>query len=135
MPTLRAAARPPALTAILAALLIGCTAASSVAPGPSRSPVASAGGGASTSDEPSASIPGPTHPPLATGPDQLRLERVVEGLADPINIAHAADGSGRLFINEQAGAVRVIEPEGTLLEEPFVDLSARVPSGGGQGQV
>ena len=133
MPTLRAAARGPALTATLAALLIGCTAASSVAPGPSRLPVASAGGGASTSDEPSASIPGSTNPPLATGPDQLRLERVVEGLADPINIAHAADGSGRLFINEQAGVVRVIEPDGTLREEPFVDLSDRVRSGGEQG--
>ena len=125
MPTLRAAARRPALIVILSAVLVGCTAASSVEP--------SAGGGASTSDEPSASIPGSTNPPLATGPDDLRLERVVEGLNDPINIANAGDGSGRLFINEQAGVVRVVESDGTLRAEPFVDLAGRVRGGGEQG--
>jgi glucose/arabinose dehydrogenase len=131
MPTLRAAARGPALTATLAALLVGCTAASSVAPGPSRSQGVSAD--PSSSARPSDSIPGSTNPPLPTGPDRFRLERVVEGLADPINIAHAGNGSGRLFINEQAGRVRVVEPDGTLRAEPFVDLADRVRGGGEQG--
>ncbi len=106
---------------ILGAVLIGCTAVPSVEP--------SAGGGASTSDEPSASIPGSTNPPLASGPDHLRLERVVEGLNDPIGITHARDGSGRLFVVEQVGAIRVIEPGGTLRSDPFVDLTDRVAVG------
>ncbi len=121
MPTLRAAARRPALTAILAAVLIGCTAAPSVEP--------SAGGSASTSDEPSGSIPGSTNPPLATGPDHLRLERVVEGLSDPIGITHAGDGSGRLFVVEQIGVIRVVEADGTLRSDPFIDLTDRVAIG------
>ncbi|MDH4334731.1 MAG: PQQ-dependent sugar dehydrogenase [Chloroflexota bacterium] len=126
MPILRSVARGSSLTAAAAVLLIACTAAPSVEP-------SSTGTAASTPDEPGGSIPGSTNPPLPTGPDHLRLERVVEGLADPINIANARDGSGRLFINEQAGVIRVIESDGTLRAQPFVDLTDRVQSGGERG--
>ncbi len=77
--------------------------------------------------------PGSTGPPLATGPDRLRLETVARGLDQPIGISQAGDGSGRLFINEQAGLIRVVMPEGTLLAQPFIDLRDRIESGGERG--
>lgn len=46
---------------------------------------------------------------------------VAEGLLAPVAGAHAGDGSGRMFIAEQIGRVRVIE-NGTLLSEPFLDI-------------
>jgi glucose/arabinose dehydrogenase len=58
---------------------------------------------------------------------------VADGLEAPIGIANAGDGSGRLYVLEQAGVVRVIEPDGELRREPFVNLSDRILSGGERG--
>jgi glucose/arabinose dehydrogenase len=82
---------------------------------------------------PSPTIRGSTNPPLPTGPDALALELVADGLASPIGIVHAPDGSGRLYVLEQAGRVRVIERDGSLRPEPFLDLSGRLLSGGERG--
>ncbi len=60
------------------------------------------------------------------------LERVVGGLALPVAITHAGDGSGRLFVTEQRGTVRVVE-DGRLLDTPFLDLRALVRDGGERG--
>ncbi len=60
------------------------------------------------------------------------LERVVGGLAQPVAITHAGDGSGRLFVTEQRGTVRVVE-DGRLLDTPFLDLRALVRDGGERG--
>ena len=80
-----------------------------------------------------ASRPASTAPPLPTGPDALKLVRVGGGLRAPTGIANAGDGSGRLYINEQAGVVRVVDASGTLLRRPFIDLSDRISSGGERG--
>lgn len=56
---------------------------------------------------------------------------VVEGLDRPIGVANAGDGSGRLFVLEQAGEVRVIKG-GVLLAEPFLDIRDRVGSNGSE---
>ncbi len=53
---------------------------------------------------------------------------VVSSLDRPVDIQHAGDGSGRLFIIEQAGRIRVVE-NGQLLETPFLDISERVDDG------
>jgi len=76
---------------------------------------------------------GSTNPPLPTGPDALALELVADGLHAPIGLAHAGDGSGRLYVLEQFGRVRVVEPDGAVRPEPFVDLSGRILSGGERG--
>jgi glucose/arabinose dehydrogenase len=91
------------------------------------SPSVSASAGAS--GEPTAS-PVPVPP---TGPDRLRLSQVAGGLADPIGIAAADDGSGRMFVNERAGRIRIIGPGGNLQADPFVDLSNRIAAGGERG--
>ena len=42
----------------------------------------------------------------------------ITGLASPTAMAYAPDG--RLFVTEQAGAVRIITPQGQLLPQPFL---------------
>lgn len=79
------------------------------------------------------SNPGSTIPPLPTGPDELVLEPFAEGLERPIGVTNAADGSGQLFVNEQAGRVRVVDADGQLREQPFVDLTDRISAGGERG--
>ncbi len=62
----------------------------------------------------------------------LALESVVSGLSEPVFAGHAGDGSGRLFIVEQAGRIRIFQ-NGTLLAAPFLDIRSRVTSGGERG--
>jgi glucose/arabinose dehydrogenase len=57
---------------------------------------------------------------------------VAGGLAGPVDIVHAGDGSGRLFVAEQRGTIRILR-NGALVAAPFADLGARVVSGGEQG--
>jgi len=74
-----------------------------------------------------------TPDPLPTGPDRLRLELVAGGLTEPIGITAANDGSGRLFVNERGGRIRVIGAGGELRGAPFVDLSDRLVAGAERG--
>lgn len=73
---------------------------------------------------------GTAPPPIADAPPvlDLSLEPLVGGLERPLFLTHAGDGSGRLFVVEQAGRVRVIR-DGRLLEPPFLDIRALVGSG------
>ena len=59
---------------------------------------------------------------------QIQLVKVVAGLDDPVNVAFPGDDSGRIFIVERTGRIRVVTADGTLREEPFLDLSDRVAS-------
>ena len=53
----------------------------------------------------------------------IQLVKVAGGLADPLAVAAPLDGSGRLFVVERVGRIRIIDKDGTLLPEPFLDLS------------
>lgn len=62
--------------------------------------------------------------PASAAPPPVRLELLVEQqLQSPTTITHAGDGSGRLFITEQRGTIRVVK-DGILLPQVFLDLSA-----------
>jgi glucose/arabinose dehydrogenase len=63
---------------------------------------------------------------------QISPVRVLRGLTRPVHVAHAGDGSGRLFIVEQAGRIRVSRG-GVLLPVPFLDISSRVGCCGERG--
>lgn len=63
---------------------------------------------------------------------QLGLTEVVDGLSSPLAMTQAGDGSGRLFVVEKTGAVRIVK-DGRLLVTPFIDISRSVSDGGEQG--
>lgn len=55
-------------------------------------------------------------------PTAYRLVEVANGFNRPIYVTHADDGSGRLFVVEQSGQIRIIE-DGVLLNTPFLDVA------------
>ncbi|MBN1475829.1 PQQ-dependent sugar dehydrogenase [Candidatus Sumerlaeota bacterium] len=59
-------------------------------------------------------------PPLVT------LEPVASGFDNPLFVTHAGDGSGRLFVVERGGKIRVVLPGGGVQSTPFLDIG---PSG------
>jgi glucose/arabinose dehydrogenase len=106
------------------------------APTPSPAPSATASPMPTTTPPPTAtSEPSPTASPLPTTAPavadpatiNVTLEQVAGGLDTPVGIAHAGDGSGRLFILEKVGRIRVLQG-GSLLRTPFLDISDRVGS-------
>ncbi|CAG0997334.1 partial Aldose sugar dehydrogenase YliI, partial [Gammaproteobacteria bacterium] len=62
----------------------------------------------------------------------IGLELVSGGLSAPVHVTHAGDGSGRLFVVEQAGKVRVIK-NGALLPTPYLTITTQVACCGEQG--
>src|SRR4051812_25066105 len=56
---------------------------------------------------------------------------VSSGLSSPLFVTHAGDGSSRLFIEEQAGTIRVLQP-GSSTPTLFLDIHTKVTSGGGE---
>ena len=57
---------------------------------------------------------------------------MIEGLDQPLFLTHAGDGSGRLFIVEKPGRIRIWQ-DGALLPAPFLDISDQVSLGNEQG--
>ncbi|MFP6874136.1 MAG: PQQ-dependent sugar dehydrogenase [Verrucomicrobiales bacterium] len=55
----------------------------------------------------------------------LQATTVAAGLERPVDIQHCGDGSGRLFVLEKPGRVRIIKG-GTLLAAPFLDIESGV---------
>jgi glucose/arabinose dehydrogenase len=143
----------PAVLAVLALaafVAAGCASPAPTPPasgGPATSPgaatAAPAASGASsapaTPSAPSAS-PGPAATPgLGSASDRPDLaairvsaEPYAGGLDQPVLVTAAGDGSGRLFVLEQAGRIRVIE-NGQVSPTPFLDITDRVTSGGERG--
>ncbi len=59
-------------------------------------------------------------------------EVIASGLQAPVFITHAGDNSGRLFVLEQPGRIRVIK-QGMLLSTPYLDITSLVLYGGERG--
>ncbi len=62
----------------------------------------------------------------------ISVDPFVTGLTEPLCVTHAGDGSGRLFIVEQPGTIRIVR-NGVLLTTPFLDIRSRVTAGGERG--
>ncbi len=62
----------------------------------------------------------------------ISLEHIAGGLARPTGLFHAGDGSGRLFVVEQRGIIRILK-NGVLEKKPFLDIRRRVTAGGEKG--
>jgi glucose/arabinose dehydrogenase len=76
------------------------------------------------------------HPaPAAARPDAtwptISLAPFVSGLSSPVGLVNAGDGSGRLFVVERAGTIRIIK-NGAVQPGNFLDIHARVSQDGGE---
>lgn len=65
--------------------------------------------------------------------ERVSLEPVARGLTAPNLLTHAGDGSGRLFITDQPGRIRIVGADGRLLERPFLDVSSKIVPLGANG--
>lgn len=68
----------------------------------------------------------------ATPPANIELVEVVSGLSNPVYVTNAHDGSHRLFIVEQGGRIKVLQP-GSTAPEVFLNITSKVLSGGERG--
>jgi glucose/arabinose dehydrogenase len=59
-------------------------------------------------------------------PQPIGLDPVAQGFTAPVQVVSAPDVSGRLFVLDQAGQIWVIASNGTLLQEPFLDIADRL---------
>ncbi len=62
----------------------------------------------------------------------ILIEPIITGLDSPVAIAHAGDGSGRLFITLQIGKILVYDGQ-QLLPAPFLDIGSLITTGGERG--
>ena len=69
---------------------------------------------------------------MQTAWPQISLIQVASGLTAPVYVTHAGDNSGRIFIVEQTGVIRIVH-NGNLLTKPLLDISDRVRFNGEEG--
>lgn len=62
----------------------------------------------------------------------LALSALVSGLRSPVGVEQPNDGTNRLFVVEQGGTIRIIQ-NGSIQASAFLDISAKVESGGEKG--
>ena len=63
------------------------------------------------------------------GSPKIALVKVAGGFSDPVNAASANDGSGRIFVVERVGRIKVVNKDGSVQDEPFLDLTNINPLG------
>ena len=121
--------------ACLALLIAACTSTAASTPRPALPPSVSI-------SSPTVSVAATStplrKPPLTSQPTavgataapaafSISLEPLVSGLERPTYLTDASDDSGRLFVTEQPGRIRIIQ-KGQLLDQPFLDITDRVSS-------
>lgn len=124
----------PASTAIPSATAPPSPIAQTATTQPSAIPSADAGGSNSTAAPPTP-LPITVRPTAAVpiqipDPAAYTLTRIVS-INAPTDIKNAGDGSGRLFVLEQPGRIRIIK-DNKLLDAPFLDITDRVGSSGSE---
>lgn len=83
------------------------------------------------STQPEVAVTATTHVPAFPEPGNYHWAPIVSGLTKPSDLAAAGDGSGRLFLLEQAGRILILRG-GALLPDPFMDIRDRVGSAGSE---
>ncbi|MFC3813848.1 PQQ-dependent sugar dehydrogenase [Lysobacter sp. GCM10012299] len=63
----------------------------------------------------------------------FRVRRVASGLNFPIFVAPVPDGSGRLFVVEREGRIRIMTANGAVAATPFLDISGTISIDGERG--
>ena len=65
-------------------------------------------------------------------PTAIQLQPYLAGLSGPILLTTAKDGTDRVFVVEQPGVIKVVQP-GSTTPTVFLDIQARVLDGGERG--
>jgi glucose/arabinose dehydrogenase len=137
----RAAAVAVALVTALVTGLAVSGAATAGGPGSGLSPATQAAAhiaGGHVAARPGDDLVGSPATALAAAFDPTKvnvgLSLVKSGFVDPVLVTNAGDGSGRLFVVEQAGRIRIIVG-GAVLATPFLDLRGAITSGGERGML
>jgi glucose/arabinose dehydrogenase len=60
-----------------------------------------------------------------TSSSSISLQAITTGLSSPLDLEQPPDNSGRLFVVEQGGFIRIIQ-SGALLPQSFLDLSSKI---------
>lgn len=113
---------------VLWLIMVACDGSGDSDPTPTEPPASPS----ATATTPPGETAAPT--PTTASPGELptlTLEPLVSGLARPTFVTHAGDGSGRLFVIEKPGLIRIIQ-DGELLDEPFLDIRNVVEDGGNE---
>jgi glucose/arabinose dehydrogenase len=63
------------------------------------------------------------------GVTKVSLVKVADGFNDPVGVSSAFDGTGRLFVVERVGKVKIVGKDGKVLDPPFIDLTTINPLG------
>jgi glucose/arabinose dehydrogenase len=77
----------------------------------------------------SADPTGALGPSEQAAPFTPMLHKVLGGFVRPVFVTHAGDGSGRLFVGEQRGSIRIVA-NGQVQSTTFLDLSSVISTGG-----
>jgi glucose/arabinose dehydrogenase len=74
------------------------------------------------------------NPPVTRGGSAvtISLATVASGFTSPLDVEQPRDNSGRLFVVEQAGRIKIIQ-NNVVSQTPFLDIASRVTSGGETG--
>lgn len=75
---------------------------------------------------------GSSNNPVSSPVSAISLRRIVGGLSAPLDVQQPDDNSGRLFVVQQGGTIRIVQ-NGALLPSPFLDISAEVHMEGESG--
>jgi glucose/arabinose dehydrogenase len=59
------------------------------------------------------------------GPTAVNTQVVASGFSSPLDLEQPNDNSGRLFVVEQGGTIRIMQ-NGAVLPQPFLDISSKV---------
>jgi glucose/arabinose dehydrogenase len=73
-------------------------------------------------------------PPATAGAASVEISwvRRASGLSSPVQVANAKDGTGRLFLVEKAGRIRIYRA-GRMLAKPYLDIRNLVDDAGERG--
>lgn len=77
-------------------------------------------------------LTGTAIPTQATEWPNIALVQIFSGLNKPVDLAHAQDSSGRLYVVEQEGLIQMFE-NGVRSQMPFLDIRERVMCCGERG--
>jgi glucose/arabinose dehydrogenase len=69
--------------------------------------------------------PGGTIP----GAPKIALVKFADGFNDPVSAVSANDGTGRIFVVERVGKIKIVTKDGKILPKPFLDLTKNTPLG------